>query len=361
MLLRRNLSISIWAICLIALSPLQAGVYKYQDANGKWHFTDKPPDDQAKTTVTTSAGASDGSKGDLNDLLRQKYDPASPIDEASLSVVTVRTKAGSGSGFFITADGYIVTNRHVVRPSTSSQSKDFKVQLERRKEELDYYERRLKNDKASLRDMKRVIDEERAYMESDSASVSDRNSYQRYVDRYKRNKSSYESNLKSYKKMEKEYRDIKSEYGFSNSLSNFSKRFTIVLKNGKKLSARLVKISKKYDLALLKLDHYTTPHLTLAQRQYPRQGTKVFAIGSPLGISDALTTGIITKPARNFLFTDARILPGNSGGPLVNTDGLVLGVNTAVASGHNMTDGLGVAIYATYIREEFASELGGKI
>ena len=360
MLTRRGIFIPIMVICSMILSPLQADVYKYQDANGKWHFTDKPPDNQARTAVTTSIGDSE-SNDDLGELLRQKYRPASPIDEASLAVVTVRTKAGSGSGFFVTADGYIVTNRHVVRPSTSSQSKNFKAQLEQREEELEYYERRLKNDRESLRDMKRVIDEERAYMESDSATVSDRNAFQRYIDRYKRNKSTYEINLKAYEEMEKEYKEIKSEYGFSNSLSNFSKRFTIVLKNGKKLTARLVKISKDYDLALLKLDNYATPHLALADKQYPRQGTKVFAIGSPLGISDALTTGIITKPARDFLFTDARILPGNSGGPLVNTDGLVLGVNTAVATGRKLTGGLGIAIYSSFIRQEFARELGGKI
>jgi len=133
------------------------------------------------------------------------------------------------------------------------------------------------------------------------------------------------------------------------------------LKDGKKLKARLVKISKEYDLALLKLDSYTTPFLTLSAKRHPRQGTRVFAIGSPLGITDSLTSGIITKSARDYLFTDTRILPGNSGGPLIDAEGNVVGVNTAVLSQHQQADGLGVAIYAARIRGEFARDLGGKI
>lgn len=364
MLFRRIPSLSVFLFAWLILSPLQAGVYKYQDENGKWHFTDKPPEDQASTAVntsTTGTSGGDASKGDLKVLLHEKYSPATPIDEASLSVVTVQTKAGSGSGFFVTDNGYIITNRHVVRPSTSSQSKDLEQQLEQRKEQLAGYKRELKYDKETLRNQKKKIDKHRAYMQSDSASEAEKDNYANYVRRYKRNKENYEAKVKAYKAMEKEYKEVKSEYGFSTNISNFSKKFTVLLKDGKKLSARLVRISKKYDLALLKLDHYTTPYLPLAEQNYPRQGTKVFAIGSPLGISDALTTGIVTKPDRNFLITDARILPGNSGGPLVNDDGLVLGVNTAIVTDRNLAEGLGLAIYSMHVRKEFARELGGKI
>ena len=110
----------------------------------------------------------------------------------------------------------------------------------------------------------------------------------------------------------------------------------------------------------MKLDKYITPYLQLSTNKYHRQGTKVFAIGSPLGITDSLTSGIITKPDKNYLVTDARILPGNSGGPLVDEQGNVLGVNTAVVSTGQFADGLGLAIYATYIRREFSPELEGK-
>ena len=84
------------------------------------------------------------------------------------------------------------------------------------------------------------------------------------------------------------------------------------------------------------------------------------AIGSPLGVSDSLTAGIVTKSSRDHLFTDTQILPGNSGGPLINADGLVLGVNTAVLSQNKNANGLGMAIYASRVRSEFARELQGK-
>jgi S1-C subfamily serine protease len=112
---------------------------------------------------------------------------------------------------------------------------------------------------------------------------------------------------------------------------------------------------------LLKLDNYSTPFLTLSNQKYPRQGTQVFAIGSPLGITDSLTAGIITKSSRDHLFTDTQILPGNSGGPLIDADGKVLGVNTAVVAQNRNADGLGLAIYVSRIRSEFARELGGKL
>ena len=344
-------------LCSISAS---AGVYKYQDENGKWHFTDQPPKNKANTAVTATTTTSKV-KANLKDDLHQAFKPASKIDEASLSVVTVVTTAGSGSGFFVTSDGYIITNRHVVRPTTSSQAKNTKVQLAEWKQRLDDFKLDLDDDEERLNEMKLTIDEDREYMESGRASETHKAQYLRYVKRYKKNKDIHEDNVKKYRKQEKEYKKEKSEFGFSSSLSNFSKKFTITLKDGKKLKAKLVKISKDHDLALLKLDNYTTPFLTLSEQRYPKQGTRVFAIGSPFGISDALTTGIVTKSSQKALFTDAQILPGNSGGPLVNAEGEVLGVNTAVLSAAQNMDGLGVAVYASHIRSEFARNLGGKL
>ncbi|TNF90125.1 MAG: DUF4124 domain-containing protein [Gammaproteobacteria bacterium] len=346
-------------VCM-AMTPAGAGVYKYQDENGKWHFTDKPPRDQKTSAVTTSASNQE-IRADLKEDLHKVFNPRSKTDEASLSVVTVQTSSGAGSGFFVTDDGYIITNRHVVRPATSSQWKNAEAEFEEWKYKLENAKMDLRDDEERLNDARKTIDENREYMESARASDSEKRRYERYVKRYQKNKQRHEANVSQYRKLEREYRKRKSDFGFNSSVSNFSKKFTIVLKDGKKLKARLIKISKNQDLALLKLDNYSTPFLPLANQQYPRQGTKVFAIGSPLGISDSLTAGIITKSSRDHLFTDTQILPGNSGGPLIDTEGKVLGVNTAIVARNQTMDGLGLAIYASHIRKEFARELGGRL
>ncbi len=337
-----------------------AGVYKYQDENGKWHFSDKPPKDKSINTVVSTSKTT-AIKADLKQALFKTYKPDSKVDEASLSVVTVKTSAGSGSGFFVTSDGYLITNRHVVRPTTSSQSKRAEERLADWEQRLANFKANLGDNEESLNDTKRVIDENRVYMESNRATQSQKTRYQRYLERYSKNKRRYDENVSRYRKQEREYKKQKSEFGFNSSMSNFSRKFTIVLKNGKKLKAKLVRISKNYDLALLKLDHYTTPFLALSKKQYPSQGTRVFAIGSPFGITDALTAGIVTKAGQENLFTDTRILPGNSGGPLINANGEVLGVNTSVISMNHNSDGLGLAIYVTHIRSEFTRSLGGKL
>ncbi len=358
--MKNYLLVIVIAVFHLVAMPAAADVYKYQDKNGKWHFTDKPPKDK-KTSAVTAGASNQAARADLGSDLQQRFKPASKTDEASLAVVTVQTATGSGSGFFVTGDGYIITNRHVVRPATTNQWKETESKLEDYEQRLAEFKADIDDDEERLNDNERTIDDNREYMESSQASDSERKSYKRYVKRYKKNKRRHDANVAQYKKLEREYREKKSNFGFNSSMSNFSKKFTIILKGGKKLKARLVKISKDHDLALLKLDNYSTPFLTLSNQKYPRQGTQVFAIGSPLGITDSLTAGIITKSSRDHLFTDTQILPGNSGGPLIDADGKVLGVNTAVVAQNRNADGLGVAIYVSRIRSEFARELGGKL
>jgi S1-C subfamily serine protease len=351
--------LSVFLFALIAgAGPLQAGVYKYQDEYGKWHFTDKPPQNAESTVVSTDSGG--GESTDLQQQLEERYKPVTEVDRAMLAVVTIETAAGSGSGFFVTDDGYIVTNRHVVRPATSTQARDTKAVLEQRKKRLDEFRAELKYEEERLRENRMTIDEERDYAESGDATATYRAQYERFVERYQKDMERYEDQKAKYRRLEREYRAEKSEFGFTSSLTNFSKKFKVTLKDGKSIRARLIRLSKDHDLALLKLDNYLTPHLAPADGRAPQQGTRVYAIGSPLGISDALTTGIVTKSAPEFLFTDTRILPGNSGGPLIDDSGKVLGVNTAIVTGQDLAAGLGLAIYAQHIRTEFARELRGK-
>ena len=137
---------------------------------------------------------------------------------------------------------------------------------------------------------------------------------------------------------------------------------TVELSNGKKYPAKLIGRDASYDLAVLKIDVTSAPTLQLGNSDNVLVGDAVIAIGSPLGLSGTVTSGIISSKNRavttgdgagessfiNALQTDAAINPGNSGGPLVDATGAVIGVNSAIATlgygSQSGSIGLGFAI-----------------
>src|SRR5246500_523795 len=118
------------------------------------------------------------------------------------------------------------------------------------------------------------------------------------------------------------------------------------------MSARIIGVSSEIDLALLKVDATNLTALPVANYRNLRQGETVFAFGSPQGLRNSVTHGIISAVARQtdpdspmiYIQTDAPINPGNSGGPLVNVNGEVVGVNTFILSESGGAEGLGFAI-----------------
>jgi serine protease Do len=123
------------------------------------------------------------------------------------------------------------------------------------------------------------------------------------------------------------------------------------------LEARLIGTHKETDLALLKIDEKDLPTLVLLAQQRPRVGQLVFAIGSPEGLQNSVTMGVVSAVARQadpdkpitYIQTDAPINPGNSGGPLVDMNGAVLGINTFILSEGGGSEGLGFAIPARIV------------
>ena len=123
------------------------------------------------------------------------------------------------------------------------------------------------------------------------------------------------------------------------------------------LEARLVGVHKDTDLALLKIDEKDLPTLPLLTQQRPRVGQLVFAIGSPEGLQNSVTMGVVSAVARQpdpdkpltYIQTDAPINPGNSGGPLVDMNGSVVGINTFILSSGGGSEGLGFAIPARIV------------
>src|SRR5271156_1994922 len=116
--------------------------------------------------------------------------------------------------------------------------------------------------------------------------------------------------------------------------------------------ARVVGVSREIDLALLKVDNVKLEALPVAPYRSLRQGEVVLAFGSPEGLRNTVTLGVISSVARQtdpdspmvYIQTDAPINPGNSGGPLVIVDGAVVGVNTFILSQSGGNEGLGFAI-----------------
>jgi serine protease Do len=121
--------------------------------------------------------------------------------------------------------------------------------------------------------------------------------------------------------------------------------------------ARVVGVARDVDLALLKIDNVKLAALPLASYRNIRQGEVVLAFGSPEGLRNTVTFGVVSSVARQtdpdspmvYIQTDAPINPGNSGGPLVNVDGEVVGVNTFILSQSGGNEGLGFAIPSSVV------------
>jgi len=133
---------------------------------------------------------------------------------------------------------------------------------------------------------------------------------------------------------------------------------TALAGRGRTVTARIIGIASELDLALIKVDGMRLPALPLATYTEVRQGETVFAFGSPIGLRNSLSHGLVSAVARQvnpdspqiYVQTDAPINPGNSGGPLVNIRGEVVGVNTFIMSQSGGNEGLGFAVPSATVR-----------
>jgi serine protease Do len=121
----------------------------------------------------------------------------------------------------------------------------------------------------------------------------------------------------------------------------------------RELEAQVIGTDPKSDLAVLKVDAENLPYLTFGDSDQLKVGEWVAAIGTPFSLEQSLTVGIVSAKGRNrvgvadyedFIQTDAAINHGNSGGALVNLDGELVGINTAIATNTGASNGVGFAI-----------------
>ena len=127
----------------------------------------------------------------------------------------------------------------------------------------------------------------------------------------------------------------------------------ITTHNGKKFDASLIGADPETDLAVLKIDNLALPNIILGNINNLNVGDSVLAIGNPFGVGQTVTMGIVSGLGRNqlgistfenFIQTDAAINPGNSGGALVDVNGDLVGINSAIYSKSGGSMGIGFAI-----------------
>ncbi|WP_323121938.1 Do family serine endopeptidase [Burkholderia alba] len=138
----------------------------------------------------------------------------------------------------------------------------------------------------------------------------------------------------------------------------------VALADGRTATAKVIGNDPETDLAVLKINMTNLPTITLGRSDQSRVGDVVLAIGNPFGVGQTVTMGIISALGRNhlgintfenFIQTDAPINPGNSGGALVDVNGNLLGINTAIYSRSGGSLGIGFAIPVSTARSVLES------
>ncbi|CRM23961.1 MULTISPECIES: Do family serine endopeptidase AlgW [Pseudomonas] len=139
----------------------------------------------------------------------------------------------------------------------------------------------------------------------------------------------------------------------NNHVTTGADQIVVALRDGRETLARVVGSDPETDLAVLKIDLKSLPAITLGRSDGLRVGDVALAIGNPFGVGQTVTMGIISATGRNqlglnsyedFIQTDAAINPGNSGGALVDANGNLTGINTAIFSKSGGSQGIGFAI-----------------
>ncbi len=145
--------------------------------------------------------------------------------------------------------------------------------------------------------------------------------------------------------------------------------------DGKQLPAEIVGVDASQDLALLKVDAQDLPTLELGDSDAVEVGDDTYAIGNPYGLDHTLTTGVVSALDRDLqapngatisgaIQTDAALNPGNSGGPLLDGEGDVIGVNAQIATGGGESGGnvgIGFAIPASTVGQFVEQARGGQL
>jgi serine protease Do len=144
----------------------------------------------------------------------------------------------------------------------------------------------------------------------------------------------------------------------NNHVVDHASEVKVRLSDDREFDAKVIGTDKQTDLALIKVEAGDLPQLPLGDSDSVRVGEDVIAVGNPFGLGGTVTRGIVSAMARDinagpyvdFIQTDAAINRGNSGGPLLNLEGEVIGVNSAIYSPNGGSVGVGFAIPSNTVK-----------
>lgn len=330
---RKNASSFPIAYALIGVGVLFALVFLFSpnDEQGEVNTVVIIEEDDELTVTSKVIGKHVTKKNDqLAKRLEAKYPPKNAIEKARNATVFIQTSWGTlGSGFIINDECAVITNRHVA---------DSNAEV---------------NEIVNSAEFQSIVEQERSRLESKLGKLND--DYEAKVKKYG------EKNIKSIKAkdqivlLEQEiYKLTEDNLSEVSYRSNSNSALTVSLVDGSDYQVLAVDLSDNYDLAMFHLPDEGCPYIQIGDESQLQQGSQLFTIGSPSGLTYTVTSGVFSGYRREYgyqyLQTDAPINPGNSGGPLVTQNGKVVGINTAILTG---AEGIGFSLPIRYALSEF--------
>jgi serine protease Do len=347
-----------WGLCLslllsVPVAPAGGDILRYQDADGLWQFTDRPREGAVPIPRPESAPAQ------VRDLAAQlakwRGGGPEPDPDPALAVVSVLTSLAEGAGFFCSPDGYVLTTRHVVRPVGSDVWQHGQEAIDRAKGDLEELEGQLQEWRSRLR----RIDAQLASIDEDDAApaVQARGGD---VEMLRGRRSQVARRVAELERLARDSRrrtrSDRVTFDIKGASATLAASVEVRLADQTRLRARVVAVSDAYDLALLKLDGYRTPSLSAGPEVELAPGQSVFALGYPDDAAVGAAAGLVLRATPEEVVTSVQLVPGYSGGPLLDASAQVVGVSALKRVGAEdgvYAEGQGIAIPIAVAQREF--------